>query len=179
MGYGTAVREARATYGRTQNDLARSVHMSDSMLSDIERGKRMPAPDVMRSLLSELDDPRLLMETGLAATGGLGSPYLNNVDRHRMTMAAKVREELQEVIECFDRVQTILISVRDPEGLDEDQVALIKETVIEMIEAETALKNTIAEYCIFYRISTRGMYREHYQKLIRCGYLRKEKGAYG
>ncbi|MHB8182646.1 MAG: helix-turn-helix domain-containing protein [Candidatus Desulforudaceae bacterium] len=175
MGYGTAVREARAVYRRTQDDVARAVHISDSVLSDIERGKRDAQPDVMQALIIELDDPRLLIETQLVATGGIGSPYLNNVDRHRMTMKAKVREELQEVLEIFDHAQTILINAQGPEHLTDEQLQEIKQVVIEMVEAKTALTNTIAEFCILYRISARQIFQEHREKMVRSGYLKKEK----
>lgn len=178
MGYGTAVKEARATYDRTQDDVARSVHISDSMLSDIERGKRQAAPDVMQALARELDDPRVYLQAQLLATGGVGSPFLDRVDRHRMAMAAKVREELQEVIEIFDRAEAVLINARGPEGLSPEGTADLKRLMIEMIEAKTCLKNTIAQYCLEFRFSMRQLYEEHRLKLVAAGYLRQEKDAY-
>lgn len=177
MGYGTAVREVRAHYGRTQDDVARSVHISDSMLSDIERERRPAAPDTLRALAVELDDPQLYIEASLAVTGGVGSPWLNNVDRHRMAMKAKVREELQEVLDAFNEIQALLINAKQREQLTPEALLNLKKVIFEMIEAKTALKNYIGELCRIYQISQKQMYKEHYEKLIKSGYLRKEKSA--
>lgn len=179
MGYGTAVREARLNNGRTQDDVARSVHISDSMLSDIERGRRPAAPDTLRALTGELDDPRVYFEAGLHVTGGVGSPWLNAVDRHRMAMKAKCREELQEVLDIFDRASTILVNAQGPDDLNGEQLDKVRRMVLEMIEAKTALKNTIAEFCLIYMLSPRELYQEHRTKLLQAGYLREEKSALG
>ena len=175
MAYGTAVREARAVYGRTQDDVARAVHISDSVLSDVERGKRPPAPDVMQALVIELDDPRLLIETQLVATGGIGVPYLNNSDRHLMALKARVRTEFQDVLEILDRAQRILANIQGPKGPTEEQLAKARKVVRELIEAETIAVNTVAEYCRVCGFSVRQMYAEHHRDLVESGDLRKEK----
>ena len=175
MGYGTAVREARAVYRRTQDDVARAVHISDSVLSDIERGKRDAQPDVMKALVTELDDPRLLIETYLVATGGIGSPYLDAADRHLMALKARVRAEFQDVLDIFDRAQRILINIQGPKGPTEEQLAKARKVVRELIEAETIAVNTVAEYCRVCGFSVRQMYAEHHRDLVESGDLRKEK----
>lgn len=175
MAYGTAVREARAVYGRTQDDVARSVHISDSILSDIERGKRPAQPDVMRALITELDDPRLLIETQLAATGGIGAPYMDAADRHLMALKARVRIEFQDVFEILDRAERVMANIQGPKGPTDEQLTKARKVVRELIEAETIAVNTVAEYCRVCGFSVRQMYAEHHRDLAESGDLKKEK----
>ncbi|NLE81361.1 MAG: helix-turn-helix transcriptional regulator [Rhodococcus sp.] len=53
--YGKVLREERLDQDRSLDDVARSVGMSKQYLSEIERGKKEPSSEILRSVCGALD----------------------------------------------------------------------------------------------------------------------------
>ncbi len=69
---GRRIRALRRLKRITQQELAKKVHISATMLSNIERGSRIPQPRLLKHIASKLDVPG--NELFAAATSGDNKP---------------------------------------------------------------------------------------------------------
>ncbi len=174
MSIGTALREARTSYGYTQQGLGDQSHLSGSMINEVEHGRRRLPKDIKPELAQHLDSGHLYIELAREATGGpMTAPYLNNIDEHRLAGVAKTREEFTEAITALDKTMPIFIKPPAMVGLDE--VRQVEDYMLEMIEATTAAHNQLARVAQAYGISLAALWRRHEAELMQKGYLKKEK----
>lgn len=173
MGVGILQAEARKEAGITQQDFADEINLSRPMVAAIETERRRMPRDVMRKAVETLDCGFYAMEAAQEAVGQAWVTKLDNVDLHRSAVREKAIEELQEVMKEI----TATSSVNPPEPGQHEQV---KTVLIESIDAIVCLSHFVAVYCKEYGVSWTQMWREHRQKLIQRGYLKKKaplKGA--
>lgn len=174
---GPALREARMSRNLTQEALAADYHISSSLIREIEKGRRKLPKDIRPKMARELDDPALYLTLAREATGGIGAPYLNRIDDHRLCCVVKFKEEFLEALECLDRMSPTLVRASSREQLTPGELADIKVTLNEMIECVTAAQNTVARLAKTYGENIAALWDEHQEKLIRSGYLEIEKTA--
>lgn len=173
MKVSTALRLARERAGMTQAQLGRRVGYSANMVSAVECGDRVLAPDVAARTRDLLDDPELYMAMAEEATGGVMVPIVLDgprVDLHRMSTGRKAIEEFSEAIRALAQGK-FLINAQGPEDLrDEDRVQL-RAICRETLQAATAAVNTVRVMCLAYGLSPREISLEHIRDLERKGYI--------
>lgn len=177
MSIGAAIREARVAAGQTQQALAKSLFVSDSLLSTWETGKQKPPRAMRRPLAEKLDNPRLYMEMANELCGGVMAPiYLDgeNVDLHRASVRDKAIEELSEAIEALSKARA-LVNARSAGQLNDLERQQVRNTLHELAEAETAVGMMIAVICETYGFSPAEVYRDHRQELAAKGYISRTK----
>jgi transcriptional regulator with XRE-family HTH domain len=168
------IREARARYEWTQENVADELHFSRQMIQMVEKGKRRLTEQDTAKLARTLDDGEFAMSIVRRITGGMSPPYLNGIDEHRLACVMKLVEELQEVIDIATQDIPLLIRAQSADDLHPGEKEQIESMMIETIEATTAAENTLARLSKTYGISLAALWDRHQAKLLEKGYLRKE-----
>lgn len=174
MAIGEAIRQARAQLGITQQDVGGIAYISPKTVSAIECGRRRIDPDVLGTLVQQLDHPRLTMEAMATVTGGAYcSPWLDGdgVDLHRTSVWAKALEELQEAAEA---VAATRVANRPQRATDGEQVQ-VRESLMQVLDARVAIDHYVAVICQEYGVSVTETYRLHREKLESRGYVQRQK----
>lgn len=167
---GQALREARERRGITQAEAGAIGLVDNTMVSQIETGRRRLQRDVGRRIGQALDDGRCYMALAEEATGGVSSPWLDgHVDLGRVAVWAKLAEELIEAGRAVERVMPLVI--RPPDALTDEQRARIREALHEQLEARTAIDLAVAVLCRETGESVRRLNDEHRAELRAKGYL--------
>lgn len=169
------IREARAQYGWTQENVASDIHMTRQMIQMVEAGKRRLTESDAAKLARVLNDGQFCMGLARRITGGMSAPYLNGIDDHRMSCLMKLVEELQEVIDIVAREMPLFIRAQSADDLCPGEMERIERMMIETIEGVTAAENTLARLSKTYDVSLAELWDRHQAKLVEKGYLRKEK----
>lgn len=179
MAFGQALREARLKRGVTQQALGSEAYVSDSLISDIEHGRRKGSKEIRAALARALDYAKLYMEAAEEVTGGVYcTPWLDGdgVDLHRTSVWAKTCEELQEAIKVVSAADV----VNAPSRADESHRQAIHDSMIQVLDARVAIDHYLAVMCEEYGFSILAVYQEHRQKLESRGYTKprpKRKSA--
>ncbi len=168
------IREARARYEWTQENVADEINFCRQMIQMVEKGKRRLNEQDAAKLARKLDDGQFTMAMARRITGGLSAPYLNNIDNHRLACINKLVEELQEAIDIIAANMRLLIRAQSAEDLHPGEKEQIEAMMIETIEGITAAENTLARLSKTYDISLADLWDRHQEYLIEKGYL-KEK----
>jgi transcriptional regulator with XRE-family HTH domain len=169
------VKEARAQYGWTQENVASDIHMTRQMIQMVEKGKRRLTEQDAARVARVLNDGQFNMALARRITGGMSAPYLNGIDNHRMACIMKLVEELQEAIDIIAQHMKLLIRAQSAEDLQPGEKEQLEEMMLEVVETITAAENTLARLSKTYGISLADLWDRHEAKLIEKGYLRKEK----
>lgn len=169
------IKEARARYEWTQENVADDLNFSRQMIQMVESGKRRLTEQDTARLARRLDDGQFAMAMARRITGGMSAPYLNGIDNHRLACINKLTEELQEVIDIVARNMPLLIRAQSADDLNTEERVQIETMMTETIEAITAAENALARLSKTYGISLADLWDRHEAYLVEKGYLRKEK----
>ena len=171
---GNALRESRAMYGLTQKELGEKFYLSGSMINEEEHNRKKLPKDHKPKVAREMNDGALYLAIGREATGGpMVSPYLNNVDNHRLVAVLKFQEEVVEALDALKDILPILLRATGPEVLRSGEKGELEEAMLEMIESVTAAQNTLARMAKVYGISLADLWDKHEAELVQKGYLVK------
>ena len=178
MAIGDVLREARLQLGITQEQVGGIAYISPKTVSAYETGRRTVAPEVMEVLVKQLDHPRLCMEAAAAVTGGAYcSPWLDGerVDFHRVSVWAKVLEELEEAKQAVGAV----CLVNYPQADDCETMQRVQESLMQLLDARVAIDHYAAVICRDFGLSISAVYQAHRVKLESRGYVkpRQKKAA--
>lgn len=169
------VKEARAKYGWTQENVASDIHLTRQMIQMVEAGKRRLTEQDTARLARVLNDGQFVMSLARRITGGMSAPYLDNIDNHRMACMMKLVEELQEAIDIIKDNMPLLIRAQSAGDLALEERERLEEMMLEVVETVTAAENTLARLAKTYNISLADLWDKHEKELTEKGYLKKEK----
>lgn len=178
MAIGEVLREARQQLGITQEQVGGIAYISPKTVSAYETGRRAVTPEVMEVLVKQLDHPRLCMEAAATITGGAYcSPWLDGerVDLHRVSVWAKVLEELEEAMRAVGAV----CLVNHPQTDDCEAMQRVQESIMQLLDARVAVDHYVAVICRDFDLSISAVYQAHRRKLESRGYVkpRQKKAA--
>lgn len=179
MGVTTSLRRARTRAKLSQRELGRLVGYSEQMISAVEVGGRVMAPDVALAAARHLDDGELYMALAEEAAGGVMVPIVLDgpkVDLHRLATGRKLVEEASEAIEAWAKAKS-LVNCRSAEDLGQEGRAEALAFCEEVAELVTCAGNTLRVMCETYALSPREIYREHVAELVRKGYALRRTEA--
>lgn len=171
MSVGVALKEARLAKGLTQGNLARELYVSDSLVSEWERGRSRIPGHMARRVARRLPRSRVILELAHQLLGkAFVSPVLNRVDRHLACMVGKTDEELREILDRSAAVRRIIFSGKGPGMLTPDERKAMWDWAQELLDGRTAADNTLAEICDWCSFDPEEMFGAHWAKLEAKGY---------
>lgn len=109
---GPALRAARERQGMRQADLGRVLHLSDRMVSMVEKNQRRLAKDLCPRVIQALNDGPLAMAIARDATGGvLAPPWLDGpaADLHPANVLGRTDEEIEEMIKARTDIRRLIL----------------------------------------------------------------------
>lgn len=173
MKIGTAIKEARARHGVTQEDLKQRLRYSREMISAIENGRRRVPEESLPELARW--SPMLAMVIAEEHTGGtLPLVYLDgDIDRHPLAMTEKAIEEGEEFLEAVRGLRLVnKTSAKKLTPEDREKLTVVRQEAWESVICKL---NWLAETAQIYEIDMAEEYRRVVQKLENAGYKKVQK----
>jgi len=152
-----ALEEMLKRTGDTREKAAKAAHVDGSTVGKIIKGTRNPSKEVMLAAAEHYDDGQLFLAAAAEVTGGAFIPWLDGADLHKSSTMLKTLEEIGEAEEALNEIPI----TKRPDQLNQKERQLIRSSIIEQIEAVTALMHNIVILCREYGFSFSGMFREH------------------
>lgn len=167
MTVGNALRQARIAAGLTQGALARDLFVSDSLISDWERGRTRVPRHMTRQVIKKLPKARVALSLAHEVLGkAFVSPELNRVDRHLASMIGKAEEELQEILERSPAVKSAIFR----EDLTDDDRQAVWDWALDMLDGRTIMDNTLVAICDRCGFDPERLFEAHWKKVQEEGY---------
>jgi len=166
--FGAALEEVLKRKGETRGAAGAAAHVDASLIGKIVKGTRKPTKEVMASTTKHYDDGQLYIAAAGEVTQGASVPWLNNVDLHKSSVHIKTLEEIQEAMDSLQRAPI----TKTKEQLAEADMKQIKLTLMECVEAITALTHYVAILCKEYCFSWMEVWKEHRAYLKSKKYLK-------
>lgn len=166
--FGQALGEMLKRTGKTKIEVAKAVHVDNSLVGKIVNGTRKPAKEIMKSTSKHFDDAQLYIAAAGEVTSGAHAPWLDNVDLHRASVLFKTVEEMREVLTLSAEVP---IS-KTADQLTESERQVMKRLLMETVEAITALTHFAAVLCKEYSFSWLATWKEHRAELKAKKYMK-------
>ena len=170
---GATLKQARVSTGLTQGALARNLHVSDSSVSDWERGKSPFPRHMARQAIKALRDPTFPLSAAHELLGEtFVSPVYNGrrVDRHRASMVAKTMDDFREILARAEAVQRIMFSARGPDDLTPEGRTVLWDWIQAMFRGRGDIDNTTCVLCEAYAFNPEEMFQAHWHEMEARGY---------
>ncbi|WLR54867.1 XRE family transcriptional regulator [Mesobacillus subterraneus] len=168
-----AARAARKEAGITQLEMTFDEYYgSRESISQQENGRYQVQPELSKYYTEKHNNPFVAMEAA-AEYIGWGPMKLDGdaADLHRMTVTMKTKEELEEAILSIKKAsEKLTVNPRCVERLDIEE---IEKSIMESIDAITALNHYVAVVCKEYGISWVKVWTQHKVKLIQRRFIKK------
>ncbi|RED34706.1 XRE family transcriptional regulator [Paenibacillus sp. VMFN-D1] len=155
--FGPALDEVLKRNGESRGAAGAAAHVDASLIGKIVKGTRKPSKEVMASTTKHYDDGQLYIAAAGEVTHGAFVPWLNNVDLHKSSVHLKTIEEIREALDSLMKAPI----TKTKDQLDEADLKQIKLTMMECVEAITALTHYVAVLCKEYCFSWMGAWKEH------------------
>lgn len=168
MGIGTALKDARARYGVSQEEMEPIINYSREMVSKMENGHRN-VPGELQPVLSRWS-PSMALAVAAEHTGGT-LPLIRldgDIDRHPLAMTEKAIEEGAEFLEAARNLR--LINKTDPGKLNPEDLKQFKVTRFEAWEDVICLLEWLTETAEVYGFDMAEEHRQVVEKLEGAGY---------
>ncbi len=165
------LREEMITHGMSGKEMAATVSLATSTLSEYLTGSRPIPKDREGDLIEALNSPRASEERCASCKGNLfPTRYLDEIDNHPIIALDKLVEEAQELINMADDVRKIMINKKSGhyfQGTNVLMVAAMEDEVADLITGSKTFLIKMQEW--FRRPVVETMHR-HITKLETSGY---------
>lgn len=168
-----AARTARKEVGITQLEMTFDEYYgSRESISQQENGRYQVQPELTKYYTEKHNNPFVAMEAA-AEYIGWGPMKLDGdaADLHRMTVTMKTKEELEEAILSIRKASEKLTV--NPRCIERLEIEEIEKSLMESIDAITALNHYVAVVCKEYGISWVKVWTQHKVKLIQRRFIKK------
>lgn len=167
MSVGHALRQARIAAGLTQGALARDLYVSDSLVSDWERGKSKVPKHMARQVIKKVPKADVMLAIAHDALGtAFVSPVLNGIDRHWACFTAMIEEDLRELLDRSPAIRRAMFR-KQPNAEDRQTVW---NWLQKLVELRTKIDNTVAVACDMCEFSPEDLFTAHWREMEARGY---------
>jgi len=168
-----AAKTARREAGVTQLEMTfDEFYGSRESISHQENGRYQVQPELSSYYVEKHNNPWVAMEAAAEYTSW-GPVKLDGdaADLHRTSVSLKTKEELEEALAAMNRASRKL--TMNPKSIDQMDIKEIEESLLESIDAITALNHYVAIISKEYGISWVKMWTQHKLKLIQRRFIQK------
>ena len=167
MTVGHALRQARIAAGLTQGALARDLFVSDSLISDWERGRTRVQKHMARQVLRRLPKAEVMLAIAHDALGtAFVSPILNGIDRHWACLTAMIEEDFRGLLDRSPAIRRAMFRRQ----LTQDDRQTVRDWLQGLIEARTKIDNAVAVACDVCEFNPEGLFEAHWRDMEARGY---------
>ncbi|MRN56793.1 XRE family transcriptional regulator [Paenibacillus monticola] len=163
-----ALKDVMKRRGDTLAKAGRAAHVDGSQVGKILKGTRKASEPVMRATAHHYDDGQLFLAAAAEVTGGASVPWLDCADLHPSSAHIKTIEEIREAEQALLRMPI----TKTLEQLSVGDRQSIKDSLMEQIEAITALTHNISVLCRKYDFSYLSLWEEHRNELRAKKYMK-------
>lgn len=167
-----AAKTARKDAGITQLEMTFDEYFgSRESISQQENGRYQVQPELTKYYVEKQNNPWVAMEAAAEYTSW-GPQKLDGeaVDLHRTSVSLKTKEELEEALLAVCNASKKLTV--NPKATDQLDLKEIEQSLLESIDAITALNHYVAILCKEYNISWVKMWTQHKVKLIQRRFIK-------
>jgi transcriptional regulator with XRE-family HTH domain len=166
------IREARLSNNLSQAELARMLHISQPMISDIEAGKKPAPADIVSRIPLVLDDAKAKAELSYE-TGSefFNVPLLKNVDDNPKNVLEVLTTEMFEAGKGIQTIKTLLTNKKPGSSLTDELREQIYEQEEQIADLYVALKMHFTSMDEAYGIKLKDIEKRTNAKLKRKGYV--------
>lgn len=171
MGVGSYMKQLRTDNKKSQQKWSMEYDVSRETISAYETERANLPEDISQKVTQKYNDPWLGLIAAAEYTGW-GPSKLNGeaVDLHRCSVAMKTEEELKEALKSLEEVQL----TANPRTIQPQEYQKLEKSILECIDAITALTHYVAVICKEYGFSWIKMWTKHRVKLVARGFLKKD-----
>lgn len=168
-----AARTARKDAGITQLEMTFDEYYgSRESISQQENGRYQVQPELSKYYVDKHNNPFVAMEAAAEYIGWAPVKLDGEAaDLHRMTVTMKTKEELEEALTAIKLASEKLTI--NPRCMERIQLDEIEKSLLESIDAITALNHYVAVVCKEYEISWVKLWTQHKVKLIQRRFIKK------
>ncbi|KGE17602.1 helix-turn-helix transcriptional regulator [Paenibacillus wynnii] len=163
-----ALQEVMKRKGDSLAKAGRAAHVDGSQIGKIIKGTRKASKPVIQATVQHYDDGQLFLAAAAEVTGGASVPWLDRADLHPSSAYIKTLEEIREA----ERALLGLPITKTLEQLSSTDRQIIRDGLMEQIEAITALTHNVAVLCRKYDFSYIGLWKEHRAELKAKKYMK-------
>jgi transcriptional regulator with XRE-family HTH domain len=165
------IREVRINNNLSQAELAKRLHISQPMISDIESGKKSVPADIISKIPIVLDDAKTKAE--LAYESGnefFNVPLLKNVDDNPKNILEVLIEEMSEAIGSIQELKRLIKNAKPGQELDDELKEAVYQREEQIADLFAALKmHFVSMEC--YGIKLKDIEKRINLKLKKKGYV--------
>lgn len=167
------IKEARERYDISQTVLAGRLNISQSVISDVENGKKSLSPELAYRLPEVLnDDARVKAEIAREMNAEFFSvPVLRNVDDNPKNVLDVLVSEAAEAIKSAQDIKNLLRNKRPGVMLDEETMAELMPLEEQIGDLFAALKMHLISMNTCYGLNIRSVEARVNAKLRKKGYI--------
>ncbi|CAM4019139.1 XRE family transcriptional regulator [Mesobacillus zeae] len=168
-----AAKTARREAGVTQLEMTFDEYFgSRESISHQENGRYQVQPELSNYYIEKHNNPWVAMEAS-AEYIGWGPIKLDGdaADLHRSSVTLKTKEELEEALTAVLEASRKLTV--QPHTVEQMDVTVIEKSLMESVDAITALNHYVAVICKEYKIPWVKIWTQHKLKLIQRRLIRK------
>ncbi|MNW37020.1 hypothetical protein D3C74_140510 [compost metagenome] len=166
--FSEALEDVLKRTGDTLSTAGKVTNVDGSQIGKIIKGTRKASKPVMRAAAQHYDDGQLFIAAAAEVTGGAFVPWLDGADLHKSTTTLKTLEEMDEAEVALQEAPI----TKRLDQLSPKEKQQIKVSIIEQIEAVTALLHNITMLCREYGFSFSKMFLEHRSEMKAKKYMK-------
>lgn len=167
------IKEARGRYDISQTELAGKLNISQSVISDVENGKKSLSPDLASRLPEVLnDDAKVKAEIAHEMkTEFFSVPVLRNVDDNPKNVLDVLVSEAAEAIRSAQEIKSLLRNKKPGVPLDEETMEELIPHEEQIADLFAALKMHLISMNENYGLNIRVVESRVNAKLRKKGYI--------
>lgn len=166
--FGPALEEVLQRTGETRGSVGSITHVDPSLVGKVIKGTRRPSKEMMQTASEHYDDGQLFIAAAAEVTRGAFVPWLDAADLHKSTTTLKTLEEMDEAEAALQEAPI----TKRLDQLSPKEKQQIRVSIMEQIEAVTALLHNITMLCREYGFSFSRMFLEHRSEMKAKKYMK-------
>ena len=169
-------KDARKQAGLSIEEASFRVHIGQRTLCKYEAGETTPPPDVVLKM-SEVYKMPQLTAWYCREECAIGQRYcyelLNNVDLSPVAILTKFMDEKSEIDQLLGRLMAVVLNKKSAADFTEQEMEDFKLAVLELLDLEHVIETLKLQIWKFINVAE--LVKEHNEKCLRQGYVKKEK----
>jgi len=159
MNIGKSMKEMRDRKGVSQSNVADDLYVDQTMISKIEKNKRVASKEIATTSVSLYADARYGFEVARETAKDYITPLATAnkaIEWHRLALEEVFKRQAQEAIDHFNKVSL----VKNPDFVTEEETKEINDGVKELLDVQATINSFLAKLEQVYPVSVKESMRK-------------------